>query len=225
MELPLFQRDITSKILNRTKEDRRFIQVIAGPRQVGKTTAILQVLKQIECSSHYAAADLPAPPHDSWISQQWESARSRLSTSQKVILVLDEVQKVSHWSETVKRLWDEDTRFGNNIHVLILGSSALLIHKGLSESLAGRFEVIRCSHWAFTECRDCFQETSWCLAPLSLKGDQLLAVEVKSGEREDHLDGLKLFLKENKNAKSLVVGSGGVDLKTFLETSVLYWFD
>ena len=102
---------------------------------------------------------LPAPPHDSWISQQWELARSRLSISKKVILVLDEVQKVSHWSETVKRFWDEDTRFGNNIHVLILGSSALLIHKGLSESLAGRFEVIRCSHWAFTECRDCFQWT------------------------------------------------------------------
>src|SRR3989338_4972156 len=151
-----FKRDITSTITRRLCEERRFIQVIIGPRQVGKTTAIHQALKEIDIPHHYAAADLPAPPPFEWIFQQWESARMKLKDKSEVILVLDEVQKISDWSTEVKRLWDEDTRKGDNIKVVILGSSALLIQKGLSESLAGRFEVIRFSHWSYKECRDCF---------------------------------------------------------------------
>lgn len=96
MELPIFKRDITSKILSRLREDRRFIQVVTGPRQTGKTTAILQVLKKIDLPYQYAAADLPAPPHEEWISHQWELARRRLQTAPKVILALDEIQKISN---------------------------------------------------------------------------------------------------------------------------------
>ena len=151
-----FKRDITSTIARRLCEKRRFIQVVIGPRQVGKTTAIHQVLKEINIPYHYAAADLPAPPPFEWICRQWESARMKLKDKREAILVLDEVQKISDWSTEVKRLWDEDTRNGDNIKVVILGSSALLIQKGLSESLAGRFEVIRFSHWSYKECRDCF---------------------------------------------------------------------
>ena len=151
-----FKRDITSTITQRLREERRFIQVIIGPRQVGKTTAIHQALKEISIPHHYAAADLPAPPPFEWISRQWESARMKLKDKSEAILVLDEVQKIFDWSTEVKRLWDEDTRKGDNIKVVILGSSALLIQKGLNESLAGRFEVIRFSHWSYKECRDCF---------------------------------------------------------------------
>ncbi len=158
IQLPKFKRDITDKILARLAEERRFIQVITGPRQVGKTTAVLQVLRDSSISHHYASADLPAPPHSGWISQQWETARRELKDSSKFILALDEVQKIQNWSEEVKRLWDEDKRLGNNIQVIILGSSALLINKGLHESLAGRFEVTRCTHWTWNECRKCF---SW----------------------------------------------------------------
>lgn len=156
MQLPSFKRDITSIIAKRLSEKRRFIQVIIGPRQVGKTTAIQQVLKDISREYHYAAADMPAPPNTQWISQQWDLARIKLKGREPVILVMDEVQKISNWSLEVKRLWDEDTREGNDIRVVILGSSSLLIHKGLTESLAGRFETIHMSHWSLKECRECF---------------------------------------------------------------------
>ncbi len=153
----MYQRKFTEIIGRRLKEKRRFIQVILGPRQVGKTTAIQQILKDSSCPCHYAAADLPAPPDTLWISRQWESARTKKKDRSPVILVLDEVQKIAHWSNEVKRLWDEDSRLRNNLHVVLLGSSSLLIQKGLDESLAGRFEIIRFPHWSWQECRDAFK--------------------------------------------------------------------
>ena len=156
MQLPDFKRDITNTITQRLKEKRNFIQVISGPRQVGKTTAIQQVLKDIDTPYHYAAADLPAPPPAEWIVQQWDLGRRKAINKKSVILVLDEVQKISNWSEEVKRLWDEDSREDIDLKVVILGSSALLIQKGLTESLAGRFEIIRVGHWSWKECKDCF---------------------------------------------------------------------
>ncbi|MBI3614907.1 MAG: ATP-binding protein [Candidatus Omnitrophica bacterium] len=133
------------------------MQVILGPRQVGKTTAIQQVLSKLDTPHHYAAADLPAPPPTEWISRQWDLARAKVSGRHPAILVLDEVQKISHWSTEVKRLWDEDARAGRELRVALLGSSSLLIQKGLTESLAGRFELIRFPHWSWTECRDGFR--------------------------------------------------------------------
>jgi hypothetical protein len=156
MQLPLFKRDETKIILERLREKRQFIQIINGPRQVGKTTAIRQVLSDINVDSVYAAADLPAPPSVSWIEEKWETARVKIKNVPEVILVLDEVQKIERWSEEVKRLWDEDTKKGNNIKVVILGSSALLINKGINESLAGRFELLRISHWTWKEMKNCF---------------------------------------------------------------------
>lgn len=155
----IYKRDITNTIHKRLRENRRFIQVITGPRQVGKTTAIGQVLEGIDTPYHYAAADLPAPPPFEWIEQQWGLARLKQSNKSSVVLVLDEIQKISNWSVGVKRLWEEDTRMGKNIYVVLLGSSSLLIQKGLTESLAGRFELIKLSHWTLKECRDSFNWT------------------------------------------------------------------
>ncbi len=152
----MYKRIMSDVISKRLKEKRRFIQVILGPRQVGKTTAIGQVVKEINMPFHYAAADLPAPPDTQWIAMQWDLARIKAEKSSAVILVLDEIQKVAHWSSEVKRLWDEDGRLGNNIHVVLLGSSSLLLQKGLSESLAGRFELIRFPHWSWAEMKGCF---------------------------------------------------------------------
>lgn len=153
----MYQREITHTIRERLREKRRFMQVILGPRQVGKTTAIQQVLSKLDTPHHYAAADLPAPPPTEWISRQWDLARAKVSGRHPAILVLDEVQKISHWSTEVKRLWDEDARAGRELRVALLGSSSLLIQKGLTESLAGRFELIRFPHWSWTECRDGFR--------------------------------------------------------------------
>lgn len=130
-------------------------QVLLGPRQVGKTTAVLQVLREWRGPSHYATADLPAPPTADWITAQWQIARS-LGGRGRTLLVLDEVQKIPRWSEVVKALVDEDRRHAARLRIVLLGSSSLLVAQGLSESLAGRFELHHAPHWSLPECRAAF---------------------------------------------------------------------
>jgi len=151
----LYVREINSLLARRISEPRRFIQVLYGPRQVGKTTAIKQVLEHIDRPSHYASADQPALRDQAWLEQQLETGRS-LGSRPAPVLVLDEIQKVPDWSETVKRLWDEDTFNDSKLKVVLLGSSQLLLQSGLTESLAGRFETVRAGHWSFAECADYF---------------------------------------------------------------------
>lgn len=155
----MFQRSTVQELVRRINEPRRFIQVLAGPRQAGKTTIARQSMDACEILSFYASADEPATKDRLWIEQQWESARVRLRTggrARKAVLVLDEIQKVTGWPELVKRLWDEDTVSRIPLHVVLLGSSPLLVQRGLSETLAGRFETLPVVHWAFDEMRQAF---------------------------------------------------------------------
>jgi predicted AAA+ superfamily ATPase len=137
---------------------RRFIQVMAGPRQVGKTTLVRQVLERSRRPTRYASADEPTLRGRDWLAAQWEAARiaAREAGRAGAVLVLDEIQKVAGWSETVKRLWDEDSAARRPLRVVLLGSAPLLVERGLTESLAGRFEQIRLPHWSFAEMRDAF---------------------------------------------------------------------
>ena len=151
-----FKRPIFSNLLKRIREKRRFIQVLAGPRQVGKTTLARQVLEESRLSSHYVSADEPTLQDRTWLDQQWDIARMKVSGNKPVLLIIDEIQKIQGWPETVKRLWDEDTANSVPLRVLLLGSSPLLIQKGLTESLAGRFEIIHITHWDFSEMQSCF---------------------------------------------------------------------
>jgi len=132
--------------------------VVAGPRQVGKTTLVQQVLARSKRPFRFASADEPMLRGPDWIEQQWEAARIEALTSGKrgSILVLDEVQKIPAWSEAVKRLWDADTRAKRPVKALLLGSAPLLIARGLSESLAGRFEVLHLPHWSYREMQEAF---------------------------------------------------------------------
>ena len=151
-------RRYTSDVLEgRLQEPRRFIQVLTGPRQVGKTTSVRQTLESCGIRSHYATADSPSPLPAVWIDQQWAIARRIAEVeATPAILALDEVQKVAGWAEAVKANWDADAASGADVRVCLLGSSALLVHKGLTESLAGRFEVIRATHWSYCEVREAF---------------------------------------------------------------------
>ncbi|NIA13179.1 MAG: AAA family ATPase [Nitrospiraceae bacterium] len=139
---------------------RRFIQVLAGPRQTGKTTLARQLIEAVNMPAHYATADEPTLKGGMWLAQQWESARvlgqAPGGESNDALLVLDEIQKLPGWSESVKRLWDEDTAAARPLHVVLLGSSPLLVQRGLTESLAGRFEVLPVTHWSLPEMRDAF---------------------------------------------------------------------
>lgn len=150
-----FQRRLFSPMVERLREEPQRLQVLTGPRQVGKTTLVRQALEAAEIPSHYASADDPALRDSAWLTAQWEEGR-RLAGTGGAILAIDEIQKVSAWAESVKRLWDEDRRKELPLRVVLLGSAALLVQHGLGESLAGRFELIRAPHWSFTEMRDAF---------------------------------------------------------------------
>jgi len=149
--------------IQRMREPRRFLQVVAGPRQVGKTTLVRQALASLRAlpdqraiAQHSVSADNPGLQGASWLSTQWETARALATQAGSCVLVLDEVQKISRWTDEVKRLWDEDTAAARDIRVVVLGSATLLISRGLTESLAGRFEMTRLGHWRFNEMREAF---------------------------------------------------------------------
>lgn len=154
--LPSYRRDIVGTLRSRLSESRRFIQVVSGPRQTGKTTAILQALEGLAgfpCS--FVQASPGVASSQEWLRREWSNARpSPQSTA--AILVVDEIQLVDQWSAVVKELWDEDTRVGADLRVVLSGSSSVLLMKGLSEGLTGRFEELRCHQWDFRECRDAF---------------------------------------------------------------------
>ncbi len=154
----VYHRPHVKLLTERLLEPRRFMQVLAGPRQVGKTTVVRQVESTIRLPFQYASADEPGLKGPGWIAQQWETARAlcRMPNADSAVLALDEIQKISGWSETVKRLWDEDSASGTALKVVILGSAPLLVRQGLSESLAGRFEILHLRHWSFPEMRDAF---------------------------------------------------------------------
>ena len=153
-----YSRPQTQELVHRLLEPRRFIQVVAGARQVGKTTLVGQAAQQAGLPTRYASADQPTLRGIEWLEQQWEAARSLADEAgpDGALLVLDEAQKATGWSEAVKHLWDADTRTGRRLKVVVLGSAPLLVERGLSESLAGRFEMLRLPHWGFAEMRAAF---------------------------------------------------------------------
>jgi predicted AAA+ superfamily ATPase len=153
-----YVRPQAALLKRRLAEPRRFIQVIAGPRQVGKTTLVQQVVHASALPARYASADEPTLRGRDWIAQQWEATRLESAAAGRGgnVLVLDEIQKISGWSETIKRLWDEDTRAKRRLKVVVLGSAPLLIARGLTESLAGRFEILHLPHWSLTEMQRAF---------------------------------------------------------------------
>lgn len=146
------------EVLNRMNEPRGYIQVLAGPRQVGKSTLVNQVLAEIRFPYYLYNADGVEEDDTDWIRRTWESVRVQMAVSkqEEAVLVIDEVQKIRNWSEAVKKEWDEDTRNRIPLKVFLLGSSRLMLRKGLTESLAGRFEMLRLGHWTPEEMHDAF---------------------------------------------------------------------
>lgn len=154
----MYKRPEYQTIKQRLEEPRKFIQVVMGARQIGKSTVVKQVLNDIDLPYLFFSADNVPASNGTWVSNCWAAVRSLKENKgwESAILVIDEIQKIANWSEAVKKEWDNDTFHDRNIKVLLLGSSRVLLEKGLSESLAGRFEEIRMSHWGFKEMRECF---------------------------------------------------------------------
>ena len=158
-----YQRIEKVGLLKRLKDEpRRFIQVIYGPRQIGKTTLVRQIMAELDYPSIMIAADAVPAGDGVWISQQWENARIRQQQHPETpfLLVIDEVQKIDNWSEQIKAEWDRDTAEEMDIRVVLLGSSRLMLQQGLTESLAGRFEATYLGHWSYKEMKDAFGLTA-----------------------------------------------------------------
>ncbi len=154
----MFERKQIIILESRILGKKNLIQVLTGPRQSGKTTLATQLTKRIKIPYLFVSADSIPTSNAVWISQQWETARLQLrhSKAKAYLLIIDEIQKLTHWSEFVKKEWDKDRRNNINIRVLLLGSSTLLIDKGLTESLTGRFEMIKIPHWCYREMNEAF---------------------------------------------------------------------
>lgn len=155
----MYKRDVFYILTERLNEPRKFVQVVMGPRQIGKSTVVKQVMNSIGKPFLLFSADTVASTNSSWISECWEMARLQLRTQSRtdeLILVIDEIQKLKNWSEYVKKEWDADSLNDINIKVVLLGSSRVLLEKGLAESMMGRYEEIRMGHWSFSEMKEAF---------------------------------------------------------------------
>ncbi|WP_420446885.1 ATP-binding protein [Candidatus Poriferisodalis sp.] len=171
-----YQRSYVTVLLERLSEVPSRLIAVFGPRQSGKTTIVRQALAQSTLVRRYEAVDEPdrssaltstprlaipdfsSEPRDAqWLLRTWEESRqSAWESPNGAVLVLDEIQKIPRWSEIVKGLWDADRAKGCPLHVVILGSAPLLMQSGLTESLAGRFEMIAVTHWSFAEMAAAF---------------------------------------------------------------------
>lgn len=174
----MFRRSLVDTVVGPLAERPNRIVAVFGPRQAGKTTIVRQALQQIEQDSLYLSVDefqqpgLPSPsglePAETapllpqvrdveWLVRNWGEARRRADQhGQGFVLVLDEIQRIRGWSSVVKGLWDADRARGCPLHVVLLWSAPLLAQSGLSETMAGRFEIVRVSHWSFPEMSSAF---------------------------------------------------------------------
>lgn len=154
----MYQRRHLDILKSRMAEPRRRMQIVMGPRQVGKSTLVGQFTEGVSVPFDFFAADGVNRFDSSWIPNKWQQVRMRMDihSEQEHILIIDEVQKIRGWSEQVKKEWDEDSRSHRNLKVILLGSSRLLLQKGLEESLEGRFETIKMGYWDWQEMHEAF---------------------------------------------------------------------
>lgn len=156
MQLPVFQRNKVDILKQRLQEPSPLIQVLTGPRQVGKTTAVLQLLQKWDGPTVYGSADSPNALGSDWVERMWQTAARKTEQDEQVLLALDEIQKVQGWAESVKALWDRQAYSDTPLRLLLCGSSSLQVQSGITESLAGRFELLCLTHWSLSEMEQCF---------------------------------------------------------------------
>src|SRR6185437_13467743 len=149
----MLTREFVHTLTDRVAEPAPLIQVVLGPRQVGKTTGVLQMKEKYSGPSLYVSADDTLTVSNSWIQEQWQSA---LEKGPGTLLIIDEIQKIQNWAEVIKRLWDAQARAAHKLKCVLLGSSSLTLQRGLTESLAGRFELILVYHWSYPEWHKAF---------------------------------------------------------------------
>ncbi len=142
----IIEMPFVPELLSRVEENRPLMQFLIGPRQVGKTTGIEQVIQKYKGPTHYKLVEGELQPNASWLRLEWQKAQSLGSDA---LLIIDEIQKIENWAEILKSLWDENKKNKKHLKCVFLGSSSLNLQKGIHESLTGRYELIRAYHWDF----------------------------------------------------------------------------
>ena len=137
------------KVLKANLASSHLIQVVQGPRQTGKTTGVLHFLKSQKKIFHYVSADGVLGNGLSWILNEWQKACDKKAA----YFVVDEIQKITDWPGVIKQIGDKNARSAKPIQFILLGSSSLQIQKGLTESLAGRYQIVPVHHWNFLESK------------------------------------------------------------------------
>lgn len=240
----MYKRKVYDTIIKRLEERRMFIQVIMGPRQIGKSTVIRQVLDDLDKPSLFYSADTIPSTSSTWISECWANARlqMRAQGQEEMILVIDEIQKLKNWSEYVKKEWDTDSLSRINLKVALLSPSRVLLEKGLAESLMGRYEEVRMSHWSYPEMQEAFGFTLELYiyyggypGAVSLisndevdfilkKNQKIIAVEVKNNA-ESHTTGLERFHRLFNPLATIIVGEKGIKPEVFLSMDLQKLFE
>jgi len=142
---------VRDELLRRLNEPPgHLVQLLAGPRQVGKTTLLLELEQAWPGEALYAAADTPAAMLPGWWERLWADAEIAARAG-PVLVLLDEVPYLPDWPRLLKAKVDETKRMGLPIHIVATGSSALSVGRGSRETLAGRFERLRLLHWQAAE--------------------------------------------------------------------------
>lgn len=154
----MYERAQVDTMATRMHErENPLMQVVVGSRQTGKSTMIAQALRKADVRNHFVSADDAIIPSEQWLRTEWQQARNEaMRDSSPMVLIVDEVQKIPSWPRVVKSLYDADQRTMSPLKVILSGSSSLLLHKGLEDSLMGRYELIRSPHWSLAECTEAF---------------------------------------------------------------------
>src|SRR5215472_10591846 len=147
-------RDLLLKRLREPAPGR--IQLLTGPRQVGKTTLLLEIAAQFGDAAVYAAGDEPEAALPGFWERRWGDAEARARRGTAVLL-LDEIHYLDDWARRLKGHWDHLRRMSIPVHIVATGSSALRVTAGSRESLAGRFERSTLSHWSASSLASVFQ--------------------------------------------------------------------
>jgi hypothetical protein len=148
---------VRERLLGRLAEEAPGrLQLLTGPRQVGKTTLLLGIAEDLGPVARYAACDGPEASLPGWWEGLWTSAEETVRDRGRAVLLLDEIHAVPDWASHLKGAWDRLRRRRLPVHVVATGSSALRVAAGSRESLAGRFERTTLGHWGARDLVDAF---------------------------------------------------------------------
>ncbi|MDE5886371.1 MAG: ATP-binding protein [Muribaculaceae bacterium] len=221
----MYQRSEYKLIKSRLEEPRRFIQVVMGPRQIGKSTVVKQVVQDIAEPYQFFSADNIPASNSNWLSNCWSAARSLMTNIAGYLNVLGDsgllsglqkfsidlarrkasIPKLQVYNNALKTIYEpltlKDAVMNRKAwgHIAESGIGAFI----LNEAFKKRIEVF---YW-----RDRNNEVDFVLR----KKNSVVAIEIKSNA-EKKTEGLDKFKEMFNPKEAFIVGDGGLKTSDFL---------